>query len=91
MNGMLDRVAPRAGSGASTASLPNHHHAAINIGGVLSERSDPVRNYGPDQPRLVVIGLNFSCLPDMGDFAVPMIFKSFHDPLNSHERQPNNG
>lgn len=56
----------------------NSHNAAVNIRDVLTERSDPVRNDGTDQPRLVVVGLNFACLPDMGDFAVPMIFTPFH-------------
>lgn len=74
---VLGRVAPRESRALSTSARDNLNHATINIGDVLTERSDPVRDDLTDQSRLVFVEFGRSGI------AVPCLFRSFHDPLNS--------
>lgn len=55
----------------------NSHNASAGEGLSLAQRGNPFRDDLTDQPRLVFVEFGRSGI------AVPCLFRSFHDPLNS--------
>lgn len=58
---------------------------------IASETQHEVSQNFPDQAGTVVlIGVDFEALPDIGDFAVPMLFIPFHDQPDSQQEREDN-
>lgn len=63
----------------------NSHDVAVNISDVLTERRNPVRDYGPDQSRALVIPVTFGGIRG----AITARFIDFRRPF--HDRRNTRG